>query len=997
MADPPVPATDQVPLFDFMVVRAPAAVDPAAARRNFINNSSLSMEKDVVTEPEVEIWAGSSSAVTALIYRKVFCTDPLPEDPMADLLTGLLTLVPGRPLSCAGGVATHGETPGTVRLDELERHAWIQRGDLYHVLFDSLDQLAHVPLAGRLPAVLAAIDEVVAGTGQFDGRRLRERIEGLYDRKPLSAVVFRAAGHTTEFLLAKRALFEALYLGYVLQRWTDVELGEIIDGLQALHVMEALALDHLHERARAGATDDTVRMFLALGHAYPGLRGWDRKAAAPGFPLVNDRAALVAYRTAMPIVHPMFARLFYHLKPFNDIRPVGVGDLKVVKQWLTAYRPGEISHVHNVMKGEDRTRDHRRLERSEESFSLTTERAEDVTSESQSTERFEVKKETENVVSTMLNVHANANMTYNNSLAMITASAGGGFSYSTNSEDHTRVAQNFARDVVSKAVERVESRTVQQRSTVLTFETEEKNLQKFLNDGDEHISGMYRWIDKVYTAQVFNYGERLMFEFLVPEPAAFWVESRIQAYVHQVEVPQPPFPEPERGTATLPFTWDKITPEMFGALKIQYDLKDLDYPVRNRTVPVRNKQTRDRTFKEVGINKENVTRAFDCEIADAAGYEITEVNIVGHIEFAAKNPVNSYRLTLNDKVVYTDPAAKAGGHPAPGWVTAEDGPIALTGTDAAMTLSFTGSLEDYDLLISVRLVLPGASLEQFQRSVHALILSILQRRLDERYLEEKQAFDAKMSEYTNRKAQLRAIAVRDLVTGESEAANRLVINEEIKKHCLTMIAKEFDSDTSQDVLGKLDGMTERGVCAEFRHMEIKEKAGERTTIGYPIREYLTDYPSIELAVARKKATLVQFLEQAFEWDRISYLFYPYFWAQEKKWVELMHRRDDADPTFSAFLRAGMARVLVAVRPGYERAVPHYLGSRQPWGFRGAQPVIGQRLFVALHEEIRRQQDDRTGGRPEGEPWTYTVPTSLVYLHGSETPLPDLAAERAEQP
>jgi hypothetical protein len=997
MADPPVPATEQVPLFDFMVVRAPAAVDAAAARRNFIRDNGLIVEQDVATEPEIEIWAGSPSAVTALVYRKVFCTSPQPEDPMADLLTSLLALLPGRPLSCSGGWATHGESPGSIRLGELERHAYIERAGLYHILPDTLDQFPHAPLTGRLPAVLAAIDAAAGGGGPFEAKRLREKIEALYDRKPLFSVVFRAAGHTVEYLTAKRVLFEALYLGYVLQRWTTVELGEIIDGLQALHVMEVLALDHLHERARGGATDDVIRMFLALGDAYPGLRGWDRKAAAAGFPLVKDRAALAAYRTAMPIVHPMFARLFFHLRPFNDIRPIGIGDLKVVKQWLTAYRPGEISHIHNVMKGEDRTRDHRRLERSEQTFSLTTERAEDVTSESQSTERFEVKKETENVVSTMLNVHANANMTYNNSLAMITVSAGGGFSYSSNTEDHTRVAQNFARDVVSKAVERVESRTVQQRSTVLTFETEEKNLQKFRNDGDDHISGMYRWIDKVYTAQVFNYGERLMFEFLVPEPAAFWVESRIQAYVHEVEVPQPPPAEPTRKTATLPFAWSAITSTLFGALKFQYDLKDLTYPVQTRTVPVRNRQTRDRTFREIGVNKANVNRAFDCEIADAAGYEITQVNIAGHVEFASQDPINSYRLTLNDKVVYSDPPANAGGHPAPGWVAPEDGAIALTSADAAMTLSFTGMLEDYDLLISVRLTLPGAALEQFQQTVYNLILSILQKQLDERYLEEKQDFDAKTAEYTNRKAQLRAIAVRDLATGESEAANRLVMNEEIKKHCLTMIAKEFDSDTAQDVLGKLDGMTGRGVCAGFREMEINEPKGGRTTIGYPVKEYLTNYPSIDLDAARKKAVIVQFLEQAFEWDRISYLFYPYFWAQEKKWVELMHRRDDADSTFSAFLRAGMARVLVAVRPGYERAVPHYLDSRQPWGFRGTQPVIGQRLFVALHEEIRRQQDDRTGGRPEGEPWTYTVPTSLVYLHDSETPLPDLATERADNP
>ena len=45
---------------------------------------------------------------------------------------------------------------------------------------------------------------------------------------------------------------------------------------------------------------------------------------------------------------------------FNAVKPIGVGDLKVVKQWLTAYRPGEISHIHNVMDGETRSRAHRR-------------------------------------------------------------------------------------------------------------------------------------------------------------------------------------------------------------------------------------------------------------------------------------------------------------------------------------------------------------------------------------------------------------------------------------------------------------------------------------------------------------------------------------------------------------------------------------------------------------------------------------------------------------
>jgi hypothetical protein len=31
--------------------------------------------------------------------------------------------------------------------------------------------------------------------------------------------------------------------------------------------------------------------------------------------------------------------------------------------------------------------------------------------------------------------------------------------------------------------------------------------------------GVYRWVDKLMKNQIYNYGKRLMFEFMIPEPA----------------------------------------------------------------------------------------------------------------------------------------------------------------------------------------------------------------------------------------------------------------------------------------------------------------------------------------------------------------------------------------------------------------------------------------------------------------------------------------------
>jgi hypothetical protein len=37
--------------------------------------------------------------------------------------------------------------------------------------------------------------------------------------------------------------------------------------------------------------------------------------------------------------------------------------------------------------------------------------------------------------------------------------------------------------------------------------------------------GVYQWLDKVYQAQIFNYGSRLLYDVIVPEPAALFLRG----------------------------------------------------------------------------------------------------------------------------------------------------------------------------------------------------------------------------------------------------------------------------------------------------------------------------------------------------------------------------------------------------------------------------------------------------------------------------------------
>ena len=42
----------------------------------------------------------------------------------------------------------------------------------------------------------------------------------------------------------------------------------------------------------------------------------------------------------------------------SNVRPLGIGDLKVVKQNLLRYEASEVAHVENVLKGQEKERLH---------------------------------------------------------------------------------------------------------------------------------------------------------------------------------------------------------------------------------------------------------------------------------------------------------------------------------------------------------------------------------------------------------------------------------------------------------------------------------------------------------------------------------------------------------------------------------------------------------------------------------------------------------------
>lgn len=64
--------------------------------------------------------------------------------------------------------------------------------------------------------------------------------------------------------------------------------------------------------------------------------------------------------------------------------------------------------------------------------------------------------------------------------------------------------------------------------------------------------------------------------------------------------------------------------------------------------------------------------------------------------------------------------------------------------------------------------------------------------------------------------------------------------------------------------------------------------------------------------------MVNFINQAIEWENVVYFLYSYFWDMPSSW-DFIRQIEHPDATRQAFLRAGASRVVLTVRKGYETA------------------------------------------------------------------------------
>ena len=201
----------------------------------------------------------------------------------------------------------------------------------------------------------------------------------------------------------------------------------------------------------------------------------------------------------------------------GSIVPAGIADLLLVREHVLRYEPGEIAFVENVAAGEVFKRETVRKSATLNSSSTSTFTSNQTERDLQTSDRFNLQQQTQSTANQSTSAGVSSSAAY----GPLVDSAG-------SSSQSASAASSFSKDVTNRAVTNlINSRQVDTFQQTTT-EFDETVDHGFDNTKTGAVPGIvvYQWLDKIVQAKVFTLGKRVLYDFMVPEPAVFLAYAR---------------------------------------------------------------------------------------------------------------------------------------------------------------------------------------------------------------------------------------------------------------------------------------------------------------------------------------------------------------------------------------------------------------------------------------------------------------------------------------
>lgn len=442
-------------------------------------------------------------------------------------------------------------------------------------------------------------------------------------------------------------------------------------------------------------------------------------------------------------------RLIYNLNQENPatslVQVLGMGYANIIRQELLRYDTGEIAHIENILKGESKNRSHRNLKRTEtfsETISSTTHETE---TDERSSDRYELDKETSKMTSSSTDLGVGVSVTAG--YGPVSVSAGLNYASSSASTEAVNQSVNISKEVTRRAVEKIRT-SVQETRSVLSINEIEVITQHGINniEGTDHVNGFYFWVDKVYEHQVVNKGKRLMLEFLVPEPAAFYIYAKSQSTTEgiNVEKPIPPTKYVDSLLKAPLKSFEDITIDNYLFWGAVYDAQSLPLPPSDyETVCgtyVLDYVPESKAWNDIAINSLKVPSGYKADygkmnIGFSSGSGRYIAGYLGNSRFSQSS------VTLTPLV------------------------IPLDGERDIVPLSFRGHFDEYHMNVEIFCSLTPERQAQWKQDVYQAILG---------------AYKQKLSEYEDALNEL-SFSRNVMLNGDNPLINRETERTELKK------------------------------------------------------------------------------------------------------------------------------------------------------------------------------------------------------------------------
>lgn len=670
----------------------------------------------------------------------------------------------------------------------------------------------------------------------------------------------------------------------------------------------------------------------------------------------------------------------------STIRPIGIADLLQVRQNVKRYALGEIAHIENIMRAESKERTHRETTRVTETVVVETERTKEETRDLQTTERFELQREIDEVIreNNSREVGLSVSGSYGPFQGTATITVGHGDSREETNKNATR----YSREVTDKAVKKVQERVLERRSTTTEQEVEEINKHGFDNHtGQQHIQGIYRWVDKIYEAQIVSYGLRMIFEFIVPEPAAFYKHAssiKPREWL-KLECPNPP-------------GYCHIDNDIFAPL-LPSDINEGNYQFWLSQYGVTGTQPPPPLHKTIGIPLAAVQESSD---------SLTLVALA-NTEMQVPDGYTAERAYASG--VFFDTPAKD-------FTNFHVGRCFLT-------MNSSGPM--HGEIGTVPIVIHGNSWTGFAANIEVVCL-----RTQEEYASwQLSTYNAIMSAYNDLKSQYESALVRletnvetgVIITGRNPALNRDLERTELKRASLSLLTAqhfdEFDAMRRDVPPHGYPQMDLREATAESGYIQFFEQAFEWSNISYLFYSYFwgrkSDWPAY-LQLDDIDPLFAKFLQAGAA--RVQVPVCPGFEDAVLHLLETGNRpweeEDNAFQIDGPLYRSMIAEIKEEQLGAFTKGVgtlslkkddTKVVGTDTAFDARlhtDREIIITERTYhvkqVISATELLLDQPYRDasgknvsysfGSRLVGDPWELRVPTSLVYLQ-SGNELPDL--------